>query len=132
MAMNLKKHNRVFGALLFGGILMGCGGSDIFTQRVEIIRECLVDEDCLGGVCIDEQCVATGCESDEECGPGEVCLQGVCEALTLVDCQEGEMPIPRLSTNNWDFGNVASGERVTVGITLENLGTCNLEISDFS
>jgi len=62
---------------------------------------CKSDLDCIdeGYVCLDGYCVYEEidyCTSDEFCGPGFVCVQGVCEPKTECNCPNGTICIDGL------------------------------------
>ena len=55
---------------------------------------CAGNGDCQGGlVCVGGQCVE--CDSDEACGPGQVCREGACQArpecTSDTDCPDGKV-----------------------------------------
>ncbi len=73
----------------------------------------------------------TYCEDDNECGPGEVCRGNQCTLEGDGGAPDSTVSEPdiELSTDTLDFESPLIGAEVVLPLTIQNVGTADLEIS---
>ncbi|MEM1347411.1 MAG: hypothetical protein AAGI01_02575 [Myxococcota bacterium] len=60
---------------------------------IEQAASCVFNSECDGGKCVDGQC-ADMCSANDDCGPFEMCRQGLCEQIECrrsADCEPGNV-----------------------------------------
>ncbi|MCP4503884.1 MAG: choice-of-anchor D domain-containing protein [Deltaproteobacteria bacterium] len=91
---------------------------------------CIVDDDCESGRCVGGICTDDGCTTDDECLPNETCVFGQCIDNNDFACTTEQRPLLNISTLSIEFGEVSLGTEREEIITLENVGDCLLTIQD--
>jgi hypothetical protein len=96
-------------------------------------ESCTVDSECDSGRCIGGVCVDTGCETDEDCRDDEICIVlgnvGNCEPRADFECAGDTRPLLSISTRELTFEQVSLGDSADLVVTVENLGSCLLNIA---
>lgn len=116
--------------------LTACGDTEyISIERQPDLRPvgdaCTVDVECATARCVAGVCDDGGCDNDDDCRNDELCVFGACEPADEFACQPNQAPILSLSPGlDIDFGPVDFGTVGTQTISIENIGTCLLTLSD--
>ena len=91
---------------------------------------CIVDTDCESGRCVGGVCSDDGCVDDGDCLPDETCVFGQCIDNNDFACTTEQRPLLNISTLAVEFGEVSLGSEREEVITLQNVGDCLLTIQD--
>lgn len=139
----MAAYRSVTGAWLYVCVLLvgatACGSdSTHLNDLYETGQSCTADDECSSGRCVGGFCSVPGCESDESCGEGRICVLGECHEVSSFACQvvygdpsspaQSETPIMSLSPLSIAFGDVPIDRTEDREVVIRNSGECNLTI----
>jgi len=121
-------------------LAVGCGDTEfISVERPDdplrpVGEACTVDSQCEGGRCIGGVCSDGGCQNDDDCRDGEICVFGECENADDFACQTDQRPIITVTPASLSFEQVSLGQSADQTVTIGNVGDCllTLQVISFS